>query len=87
MDSYEHCKNCGIKLKEVRLVRVRPTKCNECRHHSRNYEFKKLMEECAKNSIPEEGFFEDIKFDPDESIMHRSKPSTQIGVKSSLGSL
>jgi|TARA_B100000941_G_scaffold286307_1_gene259619 hypothetical protein len=55
--------------------------------NSKNVEFKKLMEECAKNSIPEEGVFEDIAFDPDESIMHRSKPSSEIGVKSSLGSL
>lgn len=87
MDSYEHCKSCGVELRKVKLVRVRPTKCFECRHHSQNYEFKRILEECAKNSQEEEGAFEDIRFDPEEGIMHRSKPSTDVGVKSSLGTL
>lgn len=87
MKNYEICTDCGCNLRRVRNLRVRPTKCHDCRNHSRNYEIKRIFEECAKNSQPEEGMFEDIKHDPEEGIMHRSKPSTQIGVKSSLGSL
>ena len=46
-------------------------------YHSKNPEFKIIMEECAKNSIPEEGLFDDIKFDLDEGIIHTSKSSFQ----------
>ena len=86
--SYENCCDCGCKLKRVRLLRIKPTKCNECRNHSRNYEIKKIFVECAKNSQPEEGMFEDIDYDPDEGVIHKSTvPRTEVGIKSSLGGL
>jgi hypothetical protein len=88
MKSYEHCVKCGVELRKVSLVRVKATRCGECRANSRSYEFKRIMEECAKNSQPEEGRFEDIAFDPDEGVMHKStKPRTEVGIKSSLGGL
>ena len=88
MKSFEHCVECGVELRKVALVRVKATKCGDCRKHSRNYELGKLFEECAKNSQPEEGRFEDIAFDPDEGVMHKStKPRTEVGIKSSLGGL
>ena len=88
MKSFEHCVKCGMELRKVSLVRVRPTRCGECRANSRNHEFKRIMEDCAKMSEPEEGMFEDIKFDPDEGVMHRHKKlTTEVGIKSSLGGL
>ena len=88
MKSYEHCVKCGMELRKVNLVRVRPTRCGECRANSRNHEFKRIMEDCAKNSQPEEGMFEDIDHDPDEGVIHKSTvPRTEVGIKSSLGGL
>lgn len=88
MKSYEHCMKCGMELKKVTLVRVKPTRCGNCRNNSKNHEFRLIMEECAANSQPEEGMFEDIAFDPDEGVMHREKrPTIDVGIRSSLGDL
>jgi|TARA_B100001059_G_C17835745_1_gene587994 hypothetical protein len=88
MQNYEVCIDCGCNLRKVRNLRVKPTKCHDCRNHSRNYELKRIFEETAKASKPEEGMFEDITHrDPDEGVIHKQKPSNQIGVRSSLGTL
>lgn len=93
MRSYEFCSDCGVELRKVKLRRVKKTKCHDCRNHSANYELARLHEQCAKDSRPdldehgEEVMFQDVAYDMDESVMHRSRPSNMIGVKSSLGSL
>jgi hypothetical protein len=93
MKDYESCTDCGVQLRKVKNLRVKPTKCHDCRNHSANYELAKLHLQCAKDSRPdldehgEEVMFQDVAYDVEESIMHRSSPSNTIGVKSSLGTL
>ena len=93
MKDFEFCSDCGVELRKAKNLRARKTKCYDCRNHSANYELARLHEQCAKDSTPdldehgEEVMFEDVKYDPEESIMMKTRPIDNTGVRSSLSSL
>jgi hypothetical protein len=84
MKDFNYCKECGEKLKEVKIIRTKPLSCSNCRGNSQNHAFRQIMKECAEMSQEEEGRFEDIEHDPEERIMMKSRPTNHIGVRSSL---
>ena len=87
MIDFNYCKECGQKLKDVKIKRTKPLSCSNCKGNSQNFAFRQIMKECAAVSKPEEGRFEDIDHDPEERIMMKSKPTNHTGVRSSLGTL
>jgi hypothetical protein len=86
----QSCIECGVDVLVTKYEKAKL--CEACGFEKRAMvtELKKIpMELQARplRDIEEEGSFEDIAFDPDEGVMHRSRPSSAIGVKSSLGTL
>ena len=85
MDNFEVCKVCKRELSPTKNPRLKPIACVDRKITSRNYQLHKLHLECASNSQEEDAVFEDVEYDEESGVMHKSKPSTAIGVRSSLG--
>ena len=89
-DTRQSCVECGAYVFKTKYEVAKL--CETCRFEKRsqNTEIRNITRELQARplrDIEEEGSFEDIAFDPDEGVMHRSRPSSAIGVKSSLGTL
>ena len=85
MENYELCKECKIELRATKNPRLRPTSCADCKITKYNYKLNQLHLECSELSQEEDGFFEDVAYDPEEGIMMKTKPTHNSGIQSSLG--
>ena len=86
----QSCLECGVDVLVSKYEKAKLCEACGFQKRSNETEIKNITKELQARplrDIEEEGSFEDIAFDPDEGVLYRSRPSSEIGIKSSLGSL